>query len=150
MSAPSGTTWHPWVDSRGERAQVIGFERRAEPAADVTIAEADTEPVSWAVQRDDGQFSVQLPQTRGRYTLSVLKMTGRRSRHRRIVYGCGAMTAKPKAGKATLMLLDTYGLVYRAFFALPPLTTTKGMPINAAYGFTMMLTESSPTKNQPT
>lgn len=37
------------------------------------------------------------------------------------------------------MLLDTYGLVYRAFFALPPLTTTKGMPINAVYGFTMML-----------
>ena len=40
---------------------------------------------------------------------------------------------------AKLMLLDTYGLVYRAFFALPPLTTTRGMPINAAYGFTMML-----------
>jgi DNA polymerase-1 len=39
----------------------------------------------------------------------------------------------------TLMLLDTYGLVYRAFFALPPLTTVKGMPINAVYGFTMML-----------
>jgi DNA polymerase-1 len=38
-----------------------------------------------------------------------------------------------------LMLLDTYGLVYRAFFALPPLTTTRGVPINAAYGFTMML-----------
>ena len=38
-----------------------------------------------------------------------------------------------------LMLLDTYGLVYRAFFALPALTTTKGVPINAAYGFTMML-----------
>ena len=37
------------------------------------------------------------------------------------------------------MLLDTYGLVYRAFFALPPLTTTRGMPINAVYGFTMML-----------
>ena len=37
------------------------------------------------------------------------------------------------------MLLDTYGLVYRAFFALPPLTTTRGIPINAAYGFTMML-----------
>ncbi|MEO6834286.1 MAG: DNA polymerase I [Candidatus Tumulicola sp.] len=37
------------------------------------------------------------------------------------------------------MLLDTYGLVYRAFFALPGLTTTKGVPINAAYGFTMML-----------
>jgi len=37
------------------------------------------------------------------------------------------------------MLLDTYGLVYRAFFALPGLTTTKGVPINAVYGFTMML-----------
>jgi len=45
---------------------------------------------------------------------------------------------KAKAG-ATLMLLDTYGLVYRAFFALPPLTTTGGVPINAVYGFTMML-----------
>ena len=40
---------------------------------------------------------------------------------------------------ATVMLLDTYGLVYRAYFALPMLTTTKGVPINAAYGFTMML-----------
>jgi len=37
------------------------------------------------------------------------------------------------------MLLDTYGLVYRAFFALPGLTTSRGVPINAAYGFTMML-----------
>jgi DNA polymerase-1 len=38
-----------------------------------------------------------------------------------------------------LMLLDTYGLVYRAFFALPGLTTSAGTPINAVYGFTMML-----------
>jgi DNA polymerase I len=38
-----------------------------------------------------------------------------------------------------LMLLDTYGLVYRAFFALPGLATSKGAPINAVYGFTMML-----------
>jgi len=42
---------------------------------------------------------------------------------------------------ARLMLIDTYGLVYRAFFALPMLTTTQGVPINAAYGFTMMLTK---------
>jgi DNA polymerase-1 len=48
-----------------------------------------------------------------------------------------AMTAAP--GTARLMLLDTYGLVYRAFFALPSLTTTRGVPINAAYGFTMMV-----------
>ena len=45
----------------------------------------------------------------------------------------------PKARSARLMLLDTYGLVYRAFFALPTLTTARGVPINAAYGFTMML-----------
>lgn len=38
-----------------------------------------------------------------------------------------------------LLLLDAYGLIYRAFFALPPLTTAKGIPINAVYGFTMML-----------
>ncbi len=38
-----------------------------------------------------------------------------------------------------LMLLDTYGLVYRAYFALPGLTTSNGTPINAVYGFTMML-----------
>jgi DNA polymerase-1 len=44
-------------------------------------------------------------------------------------------------GSARLMLLDTYGLVYRAFFALPALTTTRGMPISAAYGFTMMVTK---------
>jgi DNA polymerase-1 len=40
---------------------------------------------------------------------------------------------------ARLMLLDTYGLVYRAFFALPALETVSGVPIGAAYGFTMML-----------
>lgn len=55
----------------------------------------------------------------------------------------------PTFDAARLMLLDTYGLVYRAFFALPALTTTKGVPINAAYGFTMMLnkiiTDEKPT-----
>ena len=40
---------------------------------------------------------------------------------------------------ARIMLLDTYGLVYRAFFALPMLTTSKGVPNNAVYGFTRML-----------
>jgi DNA polymerase-1 len=49
------------------------------------------------------------------------------------------LSTPPAPGTAKLMLLDTYGLVYRAFFALPALTTTKGVPINAAYGFTMML-----------
>jgi DNA polymerase I len=49
------------------------------------------------------------------------------------------MELRTQPGSARLMLLDTYGLVYRAFFALPALTTTRGMPINAAYGFTMMM-----------
>jgi len=43
------------------------------------------------------------------------------------------------AEQRRLLLLDTYGLVYRAFFALPPLTTVGGVPINAAYGFTTTL-----------
>ncbi|HZO93680.1 MAG TPA: DNA polymerase I [Candidatus Baltobacteraceae bacterium] len=50
-----------------------------------------------------------------------------------------ALEMQPAPESARLMLLDTYGLVYRAFFALPALTTTRGVPINAAYGFTMML-----------
>ena len=45
----------------------------------------------------------------------------------------------PPPDTATLMLLDTYGLVYRAFFALPVMTTASGQPTNAAYGFIMML-----------
>jgi DNA polymerase-1 len=49
------------------------------------------------------------------------------------------MNAAPKPGSASLILLDTYGLVYRAFFAMPPLSTAAGMPINAVLGFTNML-----------
>jgi DNA polymerase-1 len=60
-----------------------------------------------------------------------------------------AIPLAPTAATARLMLLDTYGLVYRAFFALPELTTTRGMRIEAAYGFTMMLnkliTDEKPT-----
>ncbi|MGH2453996.1 MAG: hypothetical protein ACRDF5_09570, partial [bacterium] len=36
-------------------------------------------------------------------------------------------------------MLDTNGLVYRAFFALPYFTTVDGRPTNAVYGFTSML-----------
>lgn len=38
-----------------------------------------------------------------------------------------------------LMVLDGNSLAYRAFHALPLLTTTKGVVTNAAYGFTNML-----------
>jgi DNA polymerase-1 len=36
-------------------------------------------------------------------------------------------------------IIDAYSLLYRAFFALPPLTNKQGEVTNAAYGFTMML-----------
>lgn len=38
-----------------------------------------------------------------------------------------------------LVLLDTNGLIYRAFFALPYLTTRDGRPTNAVYGLTAMV-----------
>ncbi len=76
ISAPSGQTWHPWVDSTGDHAQVIGFERRGTPPQDLTLAQAQTQAISWNVVRDDGApLSVQLPLARGRYTLSVLKIS---------------------------------------------------------------------------
>ncbi|MGH2373406.1 MAG: DNA polymerase I, partial [bacterium] len=39
----------------------------------------------------------------------------------------------------TLVLLDTNGLIYRAFYALPYLVTANGRPTNAVYGLTAML-----------
>ena len=37
------------------------------------------------------------------------------------------------------ILVDGQGLLYRAFYALPQLTTTQGQVVNAVYGFTMIL-----------
>ncbi len=41
--------------------------------------------------------------------------------------------------KPVLYLIDASSYVYRAFFALPPLTSPAGTPTNAVYGFTTML-----------
>src|ERR1700675_2639252 len=38
-----------------------------------------------------------------------------------------------------LYLIDASSYVYRAFHALPPLTSPNGSPTNAVYGFTTML-----------
>ncbi len=43
----------------------------------------------------------------------------------------------PKPKK--IVVVDAYSLIFRAFFALPPLTTKEGVPTNAVYGFTTML-----------
>src|ERR1019366_9521791 len=39
----------------------------------------------------------------------------------------------------TLLLIDGHALVYRAFFAMPALTNSRGEITNAAFGFTSML-----------
>ena len=47
--------------------------------------------------------------------------------------------ASTPPGQGSLVLIDGNSLLYRAFFALPPLTNAQGEVTNAAYGFTMML-----------
>ena len=45
-----------------------------------------------------------------------------------------------RAGRrGRLALLDAHSLIYRAFFALPPMSTRSGEVTNAVYGFTSML-----------
>jgi DNA polymerase-1 len=39
----------------------------------------------------------------------------------------------------TLTLIDGSGFIYRAYHAIPHLSTTRGVPTNAVYGFTTML-----------
>jgi len=41
--------------------------------------------------------------------------------------------------RETLLLIDGHALVYRAFFAMPALTNSRGEMTNAVYGFTSML-----------
>jgi DNA polymerase-1 len=45
--------------------------------------------------------------------------------------------AKGKRGR--VVLIDAHSLIYRAFFALPPMSTSDGQVTNAVYGFTSML-----------
>ena len=41
-----------------------------------------------------------------------------------------------------LLLIDSNSLIYRGYFAIPPLTTTKGELVNAAFGFASILLKS--------
>ena len=41
--------------------------------------------------------------------------------------------------RAPALLLDTFSLFFRAFFALPPMSTTRGEATNALYGFSALL-----------
>lgn len=38
-----------------------------------------------------------------------------------------------------LLIIDTYGLIFRAYHAYPPLNNSQGLPTNAIFGFTQML-----------
>ncbi len=41
--------------------------------------------------------------------------------------------------QAPALLLDTFSLFFRAFYALPPMSTARGEPTNALYGFSVLL-----------
>ncbi|HEX6141955.1 MAG TPA: DNA polymerase I [Geminicoccaceae bacterium] len=45
----------------------------------------------------------------------------------------------PDAARPRLVLVDGSGYIFRAFFALPPLTAPDGTPVGAVYGFCNML-----------
>ena len=42
-------------------------------------------------------------------------------------------------GQSPVYLVDGSGYIFRAFYALPPMTRPDGTPVNAVYGFTNML-----------
>ena len=41
-----------------------------------------------------------------------------------------------------LVLIDGSGYIFRAFFALPPMTRPDGTPVNAVFGFANMVTSA--------
>ena len=49
------------------------------------------------------------------------------------------MPPPPAKGRETLYLIDGSAYIYRAYFALPPLSNSKGLQTNAVYGFATML-----------
>ncbi|WP_048863247.1 5'-3' exonuclease, partial [Acidisphaera rubrifaciens] len=47
--------------------------------------------------------------------------------------------AAPAASRLHLALVDGSGFIFRAFHALPPMTSPDGVPVNAVFGFSNML-----------
>ncbi len=49
------------------------------------------------------------------------------------------MSQEPMDRREKLVLIDAYSLIHRAYYALPSLTTSRGEPSNAVFGFAQML-----------
>jgi DNA polymerase-1 len=49
------------------------------------------------------------------------------------------MSLMPQTSHKRLFLVDGMSQIYRAYYALPSLSNSRGLPTNAIYGFTMML-----------
>jgi DNA polymerase I len=57
----------------------------------------------------------------------------------RLASGLGLSDTSRVAGKGTVYLIDTSFFIFRAYHALPPLTTSKGVPTGAVHGVSTML-----------
>src|SRR6202162_1912887 len=55
------------------------------------------------------------------------------------VLGAGYDRSVAKGKRGRVVLIDAHSLISRAFFALPPMSTSDGQVTNAVYGFTSML-----------
>jgi DNA polymerase-1 len=51
----------------------------------------------------------------------------------------GLSQPMPEPARSRLVLIDGSGYIFRAFFALPPLTNPNGVPVGAVFGFCNML-----------
>ena len=49
------------------------------------------------------------------------------------------MPSMSESPSSRLVLIDGSGYIFRAFFALPPLTDPNGVPVGAVFGFCNML-----------
>jgi len=76
--ASDDPAWHAWVaPARSTAGDIFGFDRpRPSELVDTTLVSAAPRALVWRIERTDASnFEVQLPQERGKYVLSILKMT---------------------------------------------------------------------------
>src|SRR5437870_4088570 len=71
--------------------------------------------------------------------LPRIRRTVRAHRVRRAPEAAARLTRDTQDVADRLLLLDSNSLIYRGYFAIPPLTTTKGELVNAAFGFASIL-----------